>query len=252
MLSRKCPVCKVELQIKFARFVDYYYCSTCDKKYKETELQKGIISSYNFDNLNIVRYCQPSFARNLVCFPGINTSAKKFFSSERLQRYCDEYGFNLIIVSKSIIDKNNLLPHVGNGYRLLTLKILEFLSTTLKLDLEQTDFLSFSHGGVIHVNIITAVKTKTNTFVSSLIPLGSCEILNQNLNYSNSDPNKENKIFIINQKQDSIIFDQGNLMGNFMLKKHNFDVQIIENPKGKHRTWDCRNILFSEMILLNN
>jgi hypothetical protein len=179
MNSRKCPNCNQELTIKQGQFVDVYKCLSCETRYKESELQQGTISTYSYNDLNILRYGHKDWNRTFVMIAGFATSSKKFFVSERMQRYCDQYGFNLIVVSKSELDKG--FPH-DVGYRKVSLDLIEFLRYELKIDFSETDFVSFSHGGVIHANIITAVKTRTNTFISSFA-LFNLYIVEENLKY---------------------------------------------------------------------
>jgi len=248
MLSRKCPTCSTELNIKSAQVTDYYVCTLCDKTYKEAELLKGLVSFFVEKGIEFLCYTKENNTRTIVLFSGYNSSAKNTFARERLQRYVDQYNFDLIIVSIKQIETN-----VKSNYRLISLNILTVLANTLKINIANIDFIAFSSGGILLSCFIGALEMNSAIFISAFSP-NALFYLQDNFSFLRMNTEKEkrkSKVFIINQDLDDPFFSITNSEAEIILHSEAFDVSLIHNPNGKHRVWDTRNILFSELILLN-
>ena len=175
----------------------------------------------------------------IVAFTGLHQSVKKFMLQSRYHRYLDEYNYDLIVVSKSAMDKIGELDYA----QILNDLIIPELINKFKLNLEETHFMAFSHGGVFLVPLVFTQKIKSGTFISCVMD-DAPDFIDQIAEFPIFE---KNKLFIIDQERDLYFTQQNNYLMSTIFKPYK-NISLIPNPKGTHKVYDCRDILFDQIL----
>lgn len=217
LLSKLCPTCNTALKYRYAHFVDYLICESCNAKFTESKFRMGERKFEETDLFDFAYYAQKeSVEKTLIYFAGANikmvNQAKKALNQSRLYKFADEYKFNIICIGTK---KPYFDDYMNYNSR------IKYLLKKNNLKEENCILSCFSNGGIPTILCGSYFNFEKICFISPVLS----DFLFQFCQQVKSDI-----LVIVNEKDGSFIPNNRVLINE--LKKQSKNVDVIKVNSG--------------------